>query len=608
MKNRFFAGVLAICMVTVFSAAAAAADGDNYTEKMTTVIKDGEEAGEFPLRFYEETPNVPYMGMNEYSQLMKQQPLTLKEEDGMVILENGIGEEIRCDVEGGVITVNDWNRFFDLPLPLENEALGWKDTATRFARITDVDFEGEPEPVILDFARYGIAVHADQEDVYLPVSVLSNMMTDIATNHLLYNGEKLYSQRISLDGKSPEGFWDSEMYRAEFQGEERPEDLVKQCYADLCFNFDYFFGYPGVAPLDEEMAEKGLDQALTDLGRKGLAIKEGLLSSNLNEYLAALNKLFMIYLSDGHTVFISVASLAEDSDYLSGLGLMDQLESAKDMLNSPVTMRQLLNLAIPVQRSLEWDDENYIESGSTAIIRLDSFMPDEEAWKNYYNGESGIPEDPLGIVLTGLRRASENPDIENVIFDLTCNSGGSPDVMMAILAVTTGQTELYGYHRITDRNMKFTFEADTNLDGVYDERDKEVKYDFNYGVLTTRHAFSCGNLFPIIIQKAGAVLIGEPTSGGSCCVQVGSDAQGFTYMMSSGQWQLLDDEGNSVESGCDIDLPIETKSNSVIDKLVSAVGVDNGFPSFLGYYDEEMLDAMMKEWFADKEEAADIAA
>ena len=608
MKNRFFAGALAMCMVTVFSAAAAAADGDNYTEKMTTVIKDGEEAGEFPLRFYEETPNVPYMGMNEYSQLMKQQPLTLKEEDGMVILENGIGEEIRCDVEGGVITVNDWNRFFDLPLPLENEALGWKDTATRFARITDVDFEGEPEPVILDFARYGIAVHADQEDVYLPVSVLSNMMTDIATNHLLYNGEKLYSQRISLDGKSPEGFWDSEMYRAEFQGEERPEDLVKQCYADLCFNFDYFFGYPGVAPLDEEMAEKGLDQALTDLGRKGLAIKEGLLSSNLNEYLAALNKLFMIYLSDGHTVFISVASLAEDSDYLSGLGLMDQLESAKDMLNSPVTMRQLLNLAIPVQRSLEWDDENYIESGSTAIIRLDSFMPDEEAWKNYYNGESGIPEDPLGIVLTGLRRASENPDIENVIFDLTCNSGGSPDVMMAILAVTTGQTELYGYHRITDRNMKFTFEADTNLDGVYDERDKEVKYDFNYGVLTTRHAFSCGNLFPIIIQKAGAVLIGEPTSGGSCCVQVGSDAQGFTYMMSSGQWQLLDDEGNSVESGCNIDLPIETKSNSVIDKLVSAVGVDNGFPSFLGYYDEEMLDAMMKEWFADKEEAADIAA
>ena len=31
--------------------------------------------------------------------------------------------------------------------------------------------------------------------------------------------------------------------------------------------------------------------------------------------------------------------------------------------------------------------ENYIESGSTAIIRLDSFMPDEEAWKNYYKHE-----------------------------------------------------------------------------------------------------------------------------------------------------------------------------------------------------------------------------
>ena len=30
-----------------------------FTEKMVTVITDGEEAGELPLRFYEATPNVP---------------------------------------------------------------------------------------------------------------------------------------------------------------------------------------------------------------------------------------------------------------------------------------------------------------------------------------------------------------------------------------------------------------------------------------------------------------------------------------------------------------------------------------------------------------------
>ena len=82
-------------------------------------------------------------------------------------------------------------------------------------------------------------------------------------------------------------------------------------------------------------------------------------------------------------------------------------------------------------------------------------MPDEEAWDLYYKGEGDFPEDPLGIVLTGLKRASENPEIENVIFDLSCNGGGSPDVMMAILEVATGQTQLYGIHRLTDRDMTF---------------------------------------------------------------------------------------------------------------------------------------------------------
>ena len=89
--------------------------------------------------------------------------------------------------------------FFDLPLPLEGEAMGFKDTSTRFARITNVEYEGEKSPVNIDFSEYGIKVYADDEDIYLPVSTLSNMMTDIATNHMLYNGEKLFVKRVTLD-------------------------------------------------------------------------------------------------------------------------------------------------------------------------------------------------------------------------------------------------------------------------------------------------------------------------------------------------------------------------------------------------------------------------
>ena len=603
-----FAMIMCMCLPAF---AEETESGTEYSEKTVKVLTDGKEAGELVLRFYDVTPNVPYLGMNEYSTYLKKMPLSMQEkEDGTFVLENGIRAELIFDPDAVTITVPDWNAFFDMPLPLENQAIGWKDTATRFIRITDVEFDKEAAPVTLDFDEYGIQVYADESDIYLPVSTLSNIMTDIATNHVLYNGENLYVQRMSIDGSSPEGLYETEALKAQLQGEKRPEDVVKQCYADLCFNIDNFFGHPGKAPLDETVAEMGLDQALDSLGNKGKKLKAKLQSEDLSEYLSALYEVLMVYLGDGHTLFSGASAVitenAESVDTVFGLPLIG-LDFTADLISSPIYMKQALHEIITLQRNEAWGNDTYRESGNTAIIRLDSFMPDEAAWELYYEGEGDFPQDSLGIVLSGLKRASENPDIENVILDLSCNSGGSPDVMMAILAVATGQTQLYGIHKLTGRNMTFTFEADTNFDGIYDEKDKEVKYDFNYGVLVTRHAFSCGNLFPIIAQEAGAVLIGEPSSGGSCCVQVGTDAEGFTYMMSSAQWQLTDSEGNAVEGGCTIDMPIETKNYKTIDSILSAFGVDEGLPRYDNYFDDAYLEQLMNEWF-QVEAQEDVAA
>ena len=606
MKKGIIVLMLILCMCIPVSADETESS-TGYSEKDVTVLTDGKEAGELTVRFYDDTPNIPYLGISEYSEYLNQQPFKMEEnKDGTFTLENGIGEEMLFDPDGGTITVADWNGFFDLPLPLEDEAKGWKDSATRFIRIRDVEFEKEAAPVTLDFARYGIRVYADENDIYLPVSTLSNVMTDIATNYVAYNGENLYVQRMSLDGSFPDGLYDTERIKAELQGQERPEDIVKQSYADLCFNIDNFFGHPGKAPLDEAVAESGLEQALLGLGKKGEKLIANLKSPDLSEYLSALYEVLMVYLGDGHTLFYSAPSvMAENMDSVKsvfGIPLLG-VDFTADLAKSPVYLNQTLNEFITMQRDGAWGNDTYREAGNTAIIRLDSFMPDEEAWDLYYKGEGDFPEDPLGIVLTGLKKASENPEIENVIFDLSCNGGGSPDVMMAILEVATGQTQLYGIHRLTDRDMTFTFEADTNFDGVYNEKDKDVRYDFNYGVLVTRHAFSCGNLFPFIIQEAGAALIGEPSSGGSCCVQVGTDAEGFSYMMSSGQWQLTDADGVDVEGGCRIDIPIEAKSNRIVKSVLGFFGVDEGLPNYEKYFDDAYLSQLMNDYFQAEAEA-----
>ena len=605
--KKYLSAVLLVLFLLCALAAAASAEDAPYTEKAVPVVSAGQEADKLPMRFYDETPHVPYMGLNAYSQYMKQQPLTLsQQEDGTVVMDNGRGEKLFCDLNAGTITVPNWDGFFDLPLPLEDKALGWKDTATRFARISEVRFDGDPKPVVLDFAQYGIKLYADQDDIYLPVSTLSNMMTDIATNHMLYNGEKLFAYRLDLSGNAPEGFWDSRVLQAEMAGGKRPEDIARQSYADLCFTFDYFFGHPGVSVLDEALAQKGLDQALLDLGEKGSALRDSLLSTDFGEYAAAMTELFSIYLFDGHTLFTGGLQLMQEPAFASS-------DAAKEMaflgfptyyLQSPLIMKQLRNESIPLMRKAAWGDEMYREYGSTAIIRLDSFMPDEEAWADYYDGKGDFPEDSLGMVVSGLRRASENPAIKNILLDLSCNGGGSPDVMMAILALTTGQDQLYGIQKMTGQKMTFLFDIDRNFDGVYDEKDQDIRYDFNYGVLTTRHAFSCGNLFPIIAQEAGVVLIGEPTSGGSCCVQVGTDAEGISYMMSSGQWQLVDSQGVSVEGGCKIDIPIEAKTNRWLDAAAAFAGIDDGVPLYQNYFDDAMLDTLMNAWFRVGSQAA----
>ena len=94
-----------------------------------------------------------------------------------------------------------------------------------------------------------------------------------------------------------------------------------------------------------------------------------------------------------------------------------------------------------------------------------------------------------------------------IVFDLTINAGGSQDLMQAIIGMVTGDVVFSGYNELTKQKIHANVVTDRNMDGVIDEKDKDVTYPYNFGVLTTRSAFSCGNLFPILMQEKGAVVI-----------------------------------------------------------------------------------------------------
>ncbi|MER1992551.1 MAG: S41 family peptidase, partial [Eubacteriales bacterium] len=572
-------------------------EGKDYFVRTAGVLTGKEQTGSMDLRFYTSAPHVPYYGLKAYVNFMYQTGLTVTPLDGGVWeIANPNGTKILADPSAGKIEAADWARFQIPPLPYTT-MVGVKDTPCGWTYYSEIVFEGPPAPVTFDFAKYGIPLYADEEDVYLPLELLSTMFTDVACNFVLWNGESVLKPVMNIESISlmPPGWYESRYMRALLTGKSRrKEDVIREDYAELCFTLDHFFGHPGTAILDRGIGEKGLDAALDDVPELA-SIKERLKDPDMIEYMLALFDLFNIGLNDGHCSHFGLNTMALPEfpfpEVLKKVG-----NRAASMLQTRGYFHSEITGALRKARTAAWGDDVYRECGSTAIIRIDAFQSDNAGWEAYYAGKGEIPMDAVGITWTGLKRASENPSIRNILFDLSANPGGSNDMLSYMIDLMFGDNVFRGYNVLTGQDEYAVLHSDKNLDGVFDEKDDEVKYDFNYAVLTTRSSFSCGNLMPVLMQDHGAVLLGESSGGGTCAIQISTLTNGGEYMMSSWLWALRDAKGESVEGGCKTDLPIariEPETPTHEDPRLS-----NG--DYTPFFDDVMLDRMINEWFEEK--------
>ena len=573
-------------------------EGKDYFVRTAAVLTGEEQVGSMDLRFYLSAPHVPCYGLKDYVNFMYQTGLTVTPpQDGTVWeVANPNGTKILVDPSAGKIEAADWARFQMPPTPYTT-LVGVKDTPCAWTYYSEIGFDDPPAPVTFDFAKYGIAVYADEEDVYLPLELLSAMFTDIACNYVLWNGETVLKPKMDTEtfGTVPVEWYESKYMIGLLTGKrQREEDVIREDYAELCFTLDYLYGHPGPALLESGLSEKGLDAALDDIPELS-SVKERLMNPDMVEYMLALNDLFNIGLNEGHCMYFGLNAFVNQNFPFPELvnKITGRIESSYQIKAAAL---HKITVEIEKTRKAVWGDEVYRECGSTAILRIDKFYNDTAGWEAFYAGKGDIPMDAVGITWTGLKRASENPAIRNILFDLSANGGGSSDMLMYMMDLMFGENIFRGYNVLTKQHEHAVVHSDKNLDGVFDEKDEEVKYDFNYAVLTTRAAFSCGNLMPFMMQEHGAVLLGEPTGGGSCCVQLMTLTSGGSGMMSSWLWALRDENGESVEGGCKTDLPIariepETPTNE--DPRLSA-------GDYTPFFDDVMLDRMINEWFEEQ--------
>ena len=196
------------------------------------------------------------------------------------------------------------------------------------------------------------------------------------------------------------------------------------------------------------------------------------------------------------------------------------------------------------------------------------------------------------IFLDALNKAAADPEVKNLVIDITANGGGSADIVMAMTSLIMDKSYISMDNPLTGQHALVQYEVDRNFNGAFDEADKDVRYDLNFAVLTSGMSFSCGNLFPAILKDYGIPVIGETSGGGACAIQAMCTADGFCFQISSFRGRLNTLEGENIDAGITPDRPIAV--GDVIELPVSETDT-LAVKDYSKYFEIDYLTELLEE-------------
>jgi len=201
----------------------------------------------------------------------------------------------------------------------------------------------------------------------------------------------------------------------------------------------------------------------------------------------------------------------------------------------------------------------YQEVGNTAYVTFDSF--ESRSASNYYDAfEAGetIP-DTIGLIINARQQIyREGSPVENVVIDLSNNTGGSVNAALFVISWILGEAEVSVEDAFTGAQSTMVYRADINLDRAFDEKDTLA--DKRVYCLISPISFSCGNLVPAVCKAHHAVtLIGRTSGGGTCTVQPMSTAWGTVLQISGANRMSFRKNGSfyDIDEGIEPDIYID---------------------------------------------------
>ena len=548
-------------------------EGGSYTERVVPVVTKVAPDSEVTLRFYDDLPNVAYISAADFQSIVLPG-------SRMTVTHTGAGEYTLANGDATAVVnigkdVFTSDRFEDFTNQMSLLQPGMPNVyydGMPFVRYKSVTYSPATVTTTLDFGAYGIDIRADGKGtVYFPFATLADMYTDLYYHHAGFNGEKVVVNTSVNEVSLAE--IDPDYNKPLLARTTRPKDLTDFTYKELCFAMDHFYGFPGRVAYNDVLKAKGLDKTLEEEIECGPAIKKLLLSEKLSDYLVGMIGLTGIYF-DGHTAMDLTGNAMEKGDtekypelfqsyqttLMANPQIVQMVMAAMASLMPMVADEQAVSILRP---KVYGEGVTYYKKGDTAVCVFDSFNErNEKAWEDYYAGKGPLPtventkEDDMVIFLDALQKAAADPEVKNLIIDITANGGGSLDIVMAMTSLIMDKSYICQDNALTGQRAIVEYEVDRNFNGLFDAADRDVRYDLNFAVLTSGTSFSCGNLFPSLLHDEGIPVMGATSGGGACAIQAMCTADGFCFQISSFRARLNNLEGQIIDAGITPDLPI----------------------------------------------------
>ena len=556
-----------------------AAESEVPVTKKTVTAYDGDESKkqDIDCLFRDDMPNVPYVEVEQYLELVFNDTDFVMTQNGDQFSFHGeigdkTGSNLIIDTEKDTVS-------FDRP---KSFLVGKQnDMDTDFIKTVPEKVEEEKE-LLYTLADYDIDLLAYDGKAYVPLSTISDINFQSYSWPDYVDGS-IYLARL---GTSDSSEFIAEKESEYFDNTERPADIAEFAYKELCFQIDNLYGKPGQArskELVKRIESEGFDKALEEGGIVDdinlTDMKKYLKSTNIGEYGAGMLMLHALLVDGGHSKWGTpfLLQIVNDPE-------LDQTEFAKEykkLSEKDPTVAELIDVIKPLETELTFLQDDLI------AFRDESFGKAEKSWlgddgetecawlyifdnaavflfdhfdKQVIKSESGAH--PFNEALA----FAKEKGCENFVIDLSANTGGNDDVMGFILS-SIENTNANSYHidGKTRYQMKDTFYADKNLDGMIDEKDEDVTYDFNYAMMISRVSFSNGNSLPALASEAGIPMLGERSGGGGCSMSFfGLPGESNKYGI-SGTLMITYSDYESVDPGVPADYEmLEIKEDGTI--------------------------------------------